>query len=99
MGRGAGGGGQESARKYDQRGDLVGEDEVEERQRIGRGGAFNTLDAVNRLTRAASEALAREAPQLVTVAVESVADRSSEERDARFDPDDDQANYPDTWLR
>lgn len=35
MGRGAGGGGQESARKYDQRGDLVGDAEVEEWQRMG----------------------------------------------------------------
>lgn len=52
-------------------------DGIVDSARAARDVAFNTLDAVNRQTRAA-------------------ADRSSEEqeRDARFDPEDDQANYP-----
>lgn len=81
-------------------------DGLVESARAARDSAFNTLDAVNRQTRSASDALVREAQQLVTAAVESAADRSSEEdeRDARFDPEDDDSNYPetdypDTWLR
>ena len=35
MGRSAGGGEQESGRKYPQRGDIVGDDDVEEWQRMG----------------------------------------------------------------
>ena len=60
--------------------------------RASRDGAFNTLDAINRQTRAVSDGLVREVDQLLAAerAAEQPPDPSlGGERDARFDPEDE----------
>jgi hypothetical protein len=66
-------------------------DELVVGARADRDGAFNTLDAINRQTRAASDRLAGQVDQFLADAKDASAEAAvtGEERDARFDPEDE----------
>ena len=58
--------------------------------RADRDGVFNTLDAINRQTRAASDRLAAQVDQfLASAPAEQSVPNPDDERDTRFDPEDE----------